>query len=671
MPSDNIPRAALAACENALLKGNYDKFLQQARLVGTPLKEEWNSQFAKNSEKNKFTSNPKFKKILVEKIESWSFNPIDSDGISSLKTKLFNLQTFLVVWDDPGLSREAESEATTENKNKQIRQSVKHKTNIDKDVRYAIKITLLTLSLALRIQADEYFCHDNAYKKAGNYNEEYYKEYGKEFGKIKHDRLTSFKEITTSEGLLEFVSDCTPKLNSTDETTKEEQTSTQEIEKIANAISSFQTPTKKKKALKYLGIFIAWIASLAAGISTGGAVYLLFPTLLVPAIIAGVFIFAVGYSANFRFFSQNLPNFLLSLVKKGGPTELINPEGKREQLSRVKRYLLLPLALLASLTVGIAGAALTYTAILSFVSSVLPMLAIFWPPLPIVIVAILALSVLVVLGVSTFNAIIEMLKKPLPSLKDLKDTILQVKFSQLSARQIFSCVIQALLIPLALFGLVYFRITAGVDLSTLTGLVSAVVISVAAFIAQIAFTVLSINKLKEVLVRPFDSAPIQTENPATTVHKSTYSRIKSSLSSIFATICLVSNAIGNAVLVYTGSVLSILGAIACALNSLAGNIPEQNRNQAERATANDAIVNKLIKLEKEGLDNTASETNPVLAKDEPSNPDKTILGTKKSDCSAGENMTYGPLFAIASVNSEVPVKTENENIMVDRCSVRS
>ena len=52
MPSDNIPRAALAACENALLKGNYDKFLQQARLVGTPLKEEWNSQFAKNSEKN-------------------------------------------------------------------------------------------------------------------------------------------------------------------------------------------------------------------------------------------------------------------------------------------------------------------------------------------------------------------------------------------------------------------------------------------------------------------------------------------------------------------------------------------------------------------------------------------------------------------------------------------
>ena len=172
-------------------------------------------------------------------------------------------------------------------------------------------------------------------------------------------------------------------------------------------------------------------------------------------------------------------------------------------------------------------------------------------------------------------------------------------------------------------------------------------------------------------MRPFDSAPIQTENPATTVHKSTYSRIKSSLSSIFATICLVSNAIGNAVLVYTGSVLSILGAIACALNSLAGNIPEQNRNQAERATANDAIVNKLIKLEKEGLDNTASETNPVLAKDEPSNPDKTILGTKKSDCSAGENMTYGPLFAIASVNSEVPVKTENENIMVDRCSVRS
>ena len=443
MPSDNIPQAALAACEDALFEGNYDKFLQQARLLGNSLKEKWSSQFAKNSEKNKFTSNLEFKKNLAKESESWHFIPIDLVRIDLLKTKLFNLQTFLAVWDDPGLSREADLAVSTENKNKQIRQSVKYKKNIDKDDRHAIKITLLTLSLALRIQADDYFCHDNDCKKAGNYD--------KEFEKREKDRLTSFKEITTSEGLLEFVSACTLRLNSTNEIKKEEQTSTQEIEKIANAISSFQTPTKKKKALKYLGIFIAWIASLAAGISTGGAVYLLFPTLLVPAIIAGVFIFAVGYIANFRFFSQNLPNFLLSLVKKGSVTEFIDKQGARKQLSRVKKYLLLPLALLASLTVGIAGAALTYTAILSFVSSVLPMLAVLWPPLPIVIVAILALSVLVVLSVSTFNAIIEMLKT-LPSLKYLKDTILQVKFSQLSARQIFSCVIQALLIPLALFG---------------------------------------------------------------------------------------------------------------------------------------------------------------------------------------------------------------------------
>jgi hypothetical protein len=198
-------------------------------------------------------------------------------------------------------------------------------------------------------------------------------------------------------------------------------------------------------------------------------------------------------------------------------------------------------------------------------------------------------------------------------IKYLKETILQVKFSQLSARQIFSCVIQALLIPLALFGLVYFRITAGVDLSTLTGLVSAIVTGVAAFIAQIAFTVLSINKLKEALVRPFDSAPIQTENPATTAHKSTFSRIKSSLSSICATICLVSNAIGNGVLVYAGSVLSILGAIACALNSLAGNLPEdEDRNHKERATADDVILQKLIRLRTEDLGSSESDVKSEL-----------------------------------------------------------
>jgi hypothetical protein len=597
MPSDNILQTTLEACEDALLKGNYNQFLIQARSSGLSIQKGLNNKFEENEE------NLEFKQTLVKAIESSLFIPIDTDGISSLKTKLFNLQTFLAVWDDPGLSRKKEDRA--------VRQRVKYKKNIDKNDRHAIKITLLSLSLALRIQVDEYSCHNSAYKKELNFNENYHKEHGNEFEQSEDHRLTSFKEIKTSEDLLKFVSDCTLRLNSTNETT-EEQTSTQEIEKIANAISSFQTPTKKKKALKYLGIFIAWIASLAAGISTGGAVYLLFPTLLVPAIIAGVFIFAVGYIANFRFFSQNLPNFLLSLVKKGSITEFINEEGARKQLSLVKKYLLLPLALLASLTVGIAGAALTYTAILSFVSSVLPMLAILWPPLPIVIVAILALSVLVVLSVSTFNAIIEMLKT-LPSLKYLKDTILQVKFSQLSARQIFSCVIQALLIPLALFGLVYFRITAGVDLSTLTGLVSAIVTGVAAFIAQIAFTVLSINKLKEALVRPFDPAPSQTENPATTAHKSTFSRIKSSLSSICATICLVSNAIGNGVLVYAGSVLSILGAIACALNSLAGNLPEdEDRNYKERAKADCFILENLTRLRKKDSGSSESDAKPEL-----------------------------------------------------------
>jgi hypothetical protein len=607
---------------------SYSEFLEKARLLGNSVKKDWYAQAT--NEKDKFTSNRNFKEFLIKKMARIPL-PVENrfDEIKALKTKLSHLQLFLAVWDDADLSRE---------ENKQIRPQVKYKAKLDKDDRHAVKIALLALAFTLSEQTDEWILSQEANKANAS--------------QVTHEqradiRVTSFKEITTTEALNDLISKCirelirresrftlktyidklskhdaikykdlidelskkNDRLKQLDEIRKKPALA-QKIAKIAKAISSFDTPTKKKKTLKYLGIFIAWIASLAAGISTGGAVYLLFPTLVIPAITVGVFIFAVGYIANFRFFSQNLPNFLLSLAKKGGATEFINREGKREQLSRLKKYLLLPLALLASLTVGISGAALTYTAILSLVSSILPMLAMLWPPLPIVLVGILAVSVLIVLSVSTFNAIIEMFKKPLPSLAALRETFSIEKIRQLGARQIIACIMQALLIPVALFGLVYFRIIAGVDLSTLTGLVSAVISGVAALIAQIAFTVLSINKLNKALMHPFASST-QAGNLADTSRKGWFSRIKSTLAWIYAPVCLISNAVGNAALVYNGSPLSTAGAVACGLNSLAGNIPEQDMNQIKRVEATTAIVNKLYTLE-QNLNDATEENSNIL-----------------------------------------------------------
>lgn len=528
--SSNSDSLVVQRCAQALFESNYKQFLQQARLF---------------PEKINLSAQEQPRELLNE------------IGIEKV---LSHFLYFLEVWEESSLSREIGDK-------KRERQSIKSKGKIDKHDRRAIKKALLKLGPLFLEKADASSAEVDTIK----------------FSSVEALIFAVTKEINALEN-------SKPNSNLVE---KSQEAIKREIGNIQHAISSFDTPTKKKKTLKYLGIFIAWIASLAAGISTGGAVYLLFPTLLIPAIVVGVFIFAVGYVANFRFFSQNLPNFLLSLVKKGGATEFINQEGKREQFSRIKKYLLLPLALLASLTVGISGAALTYTAILGFVSSVLPMLAVLWPPLPIVIVAILAFSVLVVLSVSTFNAIIEMLKKPLPSLGDLKQAFSIEKIRQLGARQIFSCIMHALLIPVALFGLVYFRITAGVDLSTLTGLVSAIVTGVAAFIAQIAFTVLSIDKLNKALVRPFAASSTQTDNLVAR-SQSRFSRIKSSLSWIYAPVALVSNAVGNAALVYNGSPLSTAGAVACGLNSLAGNIPEQDVNQIKRAEVTIAIVNKLL-----------------------------------------------------------------------------
>jgi hypothetical protein len=494
----------LSALLEDLRLGYYNEFLKKARRLGGFVKKDWYKHYDQlkdpSIEKNKFTSNKKFRQYLIDELSTKINTSISESKINSgAKTELSNLRLFLMVWANSSLMQESEIEP------------YKYKKSLDISDRHAVNIALLALLFTLSERNNEYI-------KQIEISEIY-------FQKDLHekDNVGSFKEKTTKNDLINFISEHlnrleqlvllrSPDIKKNTSFSEEEfkKKKSEEIIKIGTAISSFITPTKKKKALKYLGIFIAGIASLAAGISTGGAVYLLFPTFVIPAIITGVFVCVVGVIANFRFFSENLPNFLLSLVKKGGATEFINQQGRREQLSRLKKYLLLPIALLASLTVGISGAALTYTAILSFVSSVLPMLAILWPPLPLVIVGILALSVLVVLTVSTFNAIIEMLKTPLSSLKDLRKIFSIENIRKLNARQILSCVIQALLIPVALFGLVYFRITAGVDLSTLTGLVGAIISGVLAFIAQIAFTVLSINKLNNALIHPCDSSPTQT-----------------------------------------------------------------------------------------------------------------------------------------------------------------
>ncbi len=602
---------------DALTKEDYDEFLKRARSIGLPIKTAWDAKVAadKTLEKNKFTSNPKFREYLIDIIsvdhtdkKGEADTPLPIETIKALKTQLRDLRLFLTVWEDPGLRKEDD---------KQIRQLIKYKADIDKEDRYSVKIALLALIFSLSQKANELIKQEEEshiyYEKMDLYEK---------------DNIESFKKNTTTEALIEFLIKDINKLNQfislryLDPDSKKEtvlnnveklrQKNMAKIKKIGDAIYSFDRPTKKKKALITLSVFIALLASLGEGISTGGAIYLLFtPLLAIPAIpplaiTLGILVFVVGFIANFRFFVQNFPDFLINLCKKGGVTEFINSEGKREQLSHKKKGGL-GIGVIISLCVGVTGATLTGTVLAKFFLALPFALGIIFPHL---IAGILAATVFLVLTVSVLSAIITALKKPTPTLDDLKqgfrNKLQQIKNSSMTEK--FSNLIQVLLISFALGGLLWFRIVAGIDLSKILssgglgwGIAAAAIVSVFAFIAQIPFNILSVNKLKNVLI--------------TFSNKIKTSSVSNAIKSIFSMVLLIANAAGNAALVVDNKnlSLSIAGSVGCGINSWGGNIPgqdEQNMIQIKkRAKATEAILDNLSDFEKRLKDSLNSDEN--------------------------------------------------------------
>lgn len=623
----------------ALMTEKYKELLERLRLIGHRIKQAWLESPSSNNveEKFKFTSNREFEAFLVKHIsDAYVHELADIKDIlqhmNTLKNQLSELAIFLMVWKDKSeLPQESETEQpVSESEKKLLHQEVKFKALLDKDDRHDINIALQTMAFILCQQSNNFIKHQEKISEIHEFNAFPVKDINQKIKNI----------IDNQQDHLDFISDHIKRLNNFAsnrfEVTNNESTSEQnlkneaeikikiKIEKIGHAISSFLTPNKKKKFLKYTGILLAIIASLACGLTTGGAIYLLGPSLLAFGISLGMFTFLVGltfnrsligiavslvcslamggviyslglllapslalllsaiflggltglfgFTANFAFFSKNFPEFLLSLVKKGSISEYIDIHGKRKQFSATYKYLLTPLVIFASLTVGAGTTALTYITILSLfakLATLLPVLAIIWPPLPVILAVVLAAAVGIALTVAVMTASLEALKKVAAlnlgfvqlcqyTYKNCKAWVENLR--NLDKHEIVGLVILLLLLPVGLAGLAYFRYTAGVDLSVFIGITGAIVTGVVAYIAQMAFICLSINKLKNAIIRPSASS---NDFPALTV-----------------------NAGGNGVLVYDGSPVSIAGMVACIVNSFSGNMSkaDMRRQQREQAT---------------------------------------------------------------------------------------
>ncbi|WP_342146485.1 hypothetical protein [Rickettsiella endosymbiont of Aleochara curtula] len=655
MPLDSIDPKVLDAFDKlnrALESKDYNKILSNLRRMGRPIKQAWHAKLLQEkdeiTQKNKFTSNDKFKAFLADKIYELNIpeEHIQSvpEPINYLKNQLAELAIFLMIWKEKP-SEKIQSK-TPENVNftqePGIEQTAlstheyqknKFKGPVDKDDRHAINIALQAMAFILCRQANEFI-----------QREEILNNYPKDFA-LKNS-TNAFIASESKEQLISFIFIHLYRMDKFKSYRYEktidpgfsldnnENTQKQKIEKIGLAISSFLTPNKKKKFLKYAGILLAFIASLACGLTTGGAIYLLGPGLLAFAISLGILTLLVGltfnrsftgiaialvcglamggaifslglllapglgllvsaiclggltgffgFTANFGFFSKNFPDFLLSLVKKGGISEYIDIHDKRKQFSATYKYLLTPLIIFASLTVGAGTTALTYITISSLfvkLALLLPVLAIIWPPLPVIIAVVLAAAVGTALTVAVMTASLEALKKVAAlnlgfialcqyTYKNCLEWFKNLK--NLKTHEIVGLVILLLLLPVGFFGLGYFRYFAGVDLSVFIGITGAIVTGVVAYIAQMAFIGLSINKLKNAIIRPSASA---NDFPALTV-----------------------NAAGNGILVYDGSPVSLFGMIACIINSFSGNMSETDMKRQQRRQATDALASKITLL---------------------------------------------------------------------------
>lgn len=303
------------------------------------------------------------------------------------------------------------------------------------------------------------------------------------------------------------------------------------------------------KLLYGCGFSIGLIASLACGLSTGGAIFILLAGFSLPlgfVIPLSLLIFLAGTRANFQLFSQHIPQFLQDLCKKDNHL----------QLSISKKLLLLPAGFL-SLSVGIAAAAITYLEGTNMIALICPALAATCPHLTVVLLGVLAAALLIGLTIVMLRTFTGVLKSEF-SWEDFKRNI-QEKWQNITVTHFFVYIFKILVMAVAFFGLIYLDFTGTATLAGLLGWVAADAITITAILGDLPFT------LKTALA--WCNSLFNERNANSNLTKDT----KYYLGQIVEFLALIINALGNAALVFTDSCVSRIASIAAFMNSYASN----------------------------------------------------------------------------------------------------
>lgn len=585
------------ANDQLLLEGNFSAYIKRLYELGVVLQKDFvrdvnncaEGMFADETDNKK-----KFNKYVVNHITEALCNfPPGQLSKESLCTKLWNLQSLLTVWEDPGLRHQ----------DRKQRQAIKFKGDIDKSFRQAIRAALMAEVVRIHRAAHGFLV-------------------GKKLAPIDFE----------AKCLTECLADCILELKS--ETPKD---INQTFDKAAKALSSF-TPTADK-FLHGFAMSIGLLAALAIGLAAGGFIFLFLSGLGAPLVVAGLAglaIFTANTYANYGLFSVHCSKFLRALATNGGITEVIDQQGERRQLS-MRMKCLLVLGAVFSVGVGLSNASLTIMFGMALLTTLFPALPVV---LPAVLISTLVIGIGLGLSLLMFKAwvyLVDLMQTKFSSGREfLAWFIKEIKaFKNLTITQLLSYLLQVVFTGFALFGLFFICFTGIPSLVPALTLTGSWIVGFAAFLGDLPFTVITVLNFCSGFKQLFSQIDLNTtpaiEEPVSAANK------KPLLARVTHGVLLTANAAGRSIQVFDGKLISAFAAVACFFSALAGTLSKSdNHEENSRNKANQTNKRLLIQ---DGY--KISDSSNLTASEN--------MQRNSSNSSFGEFFSSTPAFSLSSV----------------------
>lgn len=567
---------ALTEKNNELLsKQDFSGYIKSLYELGVLLENEY-AQAIQHSPEGTFPEESNKKRRFFRYVDYYfRFKFLRFSSKQSLLTRLWYLKIFLIAWEDPALRQQQD---------KQLRQFIKLKADIDKSIRRTIHAALLAEVIRLQtevgifIEKDWPSIHFNAELNAEGLN----------------------------AALINHLTDCIDGLQS------ETPTDIHQIyDKAAQAITCYKPSADK--FLHGLSVVIGLLAALACGLATSGFLFLLVSSFGAPlgiAALSGLLMFTASTYANFRLFSAHSSQFLRNLAKSGSITEFIDGNGKRQQLSGQINCLLV-LGALLSLGVGLSSASLTILFGMALIATLFPTLGI---TLSGIIISALVIGMTIGLSLIIFKAWVYLVTRLRSSFSSwqgfLEKMTIQIKaMKHLTVTQWLGYCCQVALVSFALFGSFFLCFTGIPSLVPAFAKLGSWIVGLAAFLGDLPFTIMSISSFCSNFMKLFsrNDSNDTSGNPA-------FPRANRSslLNRIGHVILLVANAAGRSIQVFDGKLISGFAAVACFFSALDGTLSKSNN--ANEMSRNNAHQNNKELLDKqdppiaESVDSVASNS---------------------------------------------------------------